>query len=275
MKNRLRRQERAIVSSRYDKDLLYQLLYLPGKSYERELKNFRLTAEELFVECIDVLDNIKERNRSEAEYYVTGLWDALFCDFRDLDTQDTTDEELKHAVSVVIYGIVMCLSQSSKPKYVYLNTCLMEQLNEPEHSADIPDLQERYLHTYYRMDAGAVMAAFEAYMSCDHFISDEIDELLHTPSTDIGDGLTPCIPHRFKFCKPDVPFEKAKEINKVLWDYCHGKGHILVLHILENEFADDIELHDVDAIDLFRELHYCYGLNDIKERQFQNVYKKK
>lgn len=274
MKSRLRKQERAIVDKEYGGELLYQMLYKPGKGFERELKTFRLSAEELYLECIEALDKIKERNRSEAEYYVGGLWDALYCDFRDLDTQDSSDEELQQAVSVVLYGIVMCLTQSSKQKYTYLSTCLMEQLNDPEHPADIVDLQSRYMSTYYRMDAAAVQEAFEAYMGCDRFISDEIENLLHTPSTDIGDGLTPCIPHRFKFCKPEVTLERANEINRVLWEYSHEKGHKYVLLKLREDFADDVALEGVEAADLYRELHYCYGLNDVKERQFQNAYQK-
>ena len=274
MKNRLRKQEKAIVDSKYRQEWLYQMLYHPGKSFEKELKSFRLSAEELFVECIEVLDGIKERNRSEAEWYIGGLWDKLYCDYRDLDTQESDDEELKRAVSVVLYGIVMCLSQSSKSKYVYLCTCLMEQLNDPEHPADIVDLQSRYMSTYYRMDAAAVQEAFEAYMNCDRFISDEIDDALHTPSTDISDGLTPCIPHRFKFCKPEVTLERAKEINRVLWEYSHEKGHKYVLLKLRKDFADDVLLEGVEAADLYNELHYCYGMDDVKLRQFQNAYQK-
>lgn len=272
MKNRFRKEEKQAVNSRYGEEWLFRMLCNPGRRFEREAGTFRLSAEELYAECAGILDKIKERDTADAELYVSGLWDELFCTYRDIDTGNATDEDLQMAVSAVLYGVIMCLGLSDRSKYATLCGKIMMLLHDPEHPAQVQHLHDVYMQTYWRLNSAELQTAFEDYMRSERFISDEIEDMLYAPQTDIGDGLTPCLPHRFRFCREDVTNERAKEINRTLWEYCREKDAKRVLLLLRGDFQDDIiDPNGIESADLYRELHYCYGLDSIKERQFTNL----
>lgn len=274
MKNRLRKEEKAAINTKYSNDIFYKMLHHTGSTYERKLKNFHLSPDELFVECITILDNIKEKKTDEAKWYVSSLWNDLYCAFRDLDAQDSSEPELETAVAVVLYGLIEFLSLSDKSKYTTLITNLMLQIENSENSINAQEILETYMRCSWKLDINAAKIEFESYMSNNRFISDEIKDLLYAQGTEIGDGSTPCLPHRFRFCKSETTLERAKEINQVLWDYCHSKDYQRVLLQLTHTFKDDIDLKGIKAADLYSELHYCYGMDDVKLRQFQNYYQK-
>ena len=272
MKNRFRKEEKQAVNDRYGNEWLFRMLCNPGRRFEREAGTFRLSAEELYAECTGILDKIKERDTADAELYVSGLWDELFCNYRDIDTCNTTDDELQQCVSAVLYGVIMCFGLSDRSKYTTLCGKIMMLLHAPEHPAQVQHLHDVYMQTYWRLNSAELQTAFEDYMRSERFISDEIEDMLYAPQTDIGDGLTPCLPHRFRFCREGVTNERAKEINRTLRDYCHNRDAKHVLLLLREDFQDDIiDPNEIETADLYRELHYCYGLDTVKERQFNTL----
>ena len=110
MRNRLKRSEREAVRNRYaTSELLYKVMSKPARELEREMSHFRFSVEELFLEVMSIIDNIKEVPQ-EAVGVTRDLWDMLYCDLRDLDTADSPEEEIKTATSEIVYTALLLLS---------------------------------------------------------------------------------------------------------------------------------------------------------------------
>ena len=75
---------------------------------EKRTGHFRFSAEELFAEVMTVVDNVKEYPQGAVDSY-DHLWDDLYCDYRDLDTADSPDEEIRLAASEVVYGVMLLI----------------------------------------------------------------------------------------------------------------------------------------------------------------------
>ena len=175
MKNRLRRHEKEAIHNKY-KDLpLYKLLYAPTKAFEREMKRFALSSDEVFMEVMDILDHIK-MDKKEARNYVRSLWNTYYCDYRDLADTQVPDEEITLATSVVLYGVVMCLNQAVS--HTSLSAIILTQLSEPDNKVNIPHLNETYNKTYYRLNAQQIADSFADYMKGESQVSQEIEVLL-------------------------------------------------------------------------------------------------
>lgn len=270
MKSRLRKEEKESIHKAFQSHILYKLLFNPGTKFASKLA-YRLSPEELFIECFDILDSIKERNREDANYYVSSLWDREFCNLRDIKKDEETEEDVKKAVAVIIFGAAFCLNLSKKPVYTELAASVFNNLLELEKYDDKIDILENvFTENYYQIDSGKAQQALEEYMESDEYISDEIYELLNPASFDIGDGTIPMIPHRFKFCKPSVSNARAREINKELWDRCQNNEVDRVLLLLKNDLKEDVEIPK-NMTNLHNELSFCYGL-EIGYRQFTNKF---
>ena len=270
MKSRLRKEEKESIHRKYELDILYKLLFNPGTKFASKLA-YRLSPEELFIECFDILDSIKEKNRDDANYYVSSLWDREFCNLRDIKKDEESEEDVKKAVAVIIFGAAFCLNLSKKPVYTELAASVFNNLLELEKYDDKIDILENiFTENYYQIDSGKAQQALEEYMESDNFISDEIYELLNPASFDIGDGTIPMIPHIFKFCKPSVSNARAREINKELWDRCQNNEVDRVLLLLKNDLKEYVELPN-NMKNLHDELSVFYGL-EISYRQFTNKF---
>lgn len=272
MKSRLRNEEKESIHRKYELDILYKLLFNPGTKFASKLA-YRLSPEELFIECFDILDSIKEKNRDDANYYVSSLWDREFCNLRDIKKDEESEEDVKKAVAVIIFSAAFCLNLSKKPIYTELAASVFNNLLELEKYDDKIDILENvFTENYYQIDSGKAQQALEEYMESDEYISDEIYELLNPASFDIGDGTIPMIPHIFKFCKPSVSNARAREINKELWDRCQNNEVDRVLLLLKNDLKEDVELPN-NMKNIHDELSLYYGLK-ISYKQFTNIYNK-
>ena len=270
MKSRLRNEEKESIHKAFQSHILYKLLYTPGIKFASKLK-FRLSPEELFIECFDIIDTIKEKNRDDANYYIRGLWDKIFCNLRDIKKDEESEEDVKKAVAVIIFGAAFCLNLSKKTIHTELAASVFNNLLELEKYDDKIDILENvFTENYYHIDSGKAQQVFEEYMESDDYISDEIVELLNPASFDIGDGTIPMIPHRFKFCKPSVSNARAREINKELWDRCQNNEVDRVLLLLKNDLKEDVELPN-NMKNLHDELSLFYGLK-IGYKQFTNKF---
>lgn len=183
MKNRLRRHEKEAIHNKYKDEPLYKLLYAPTKAFEREMKLFTLSSDEVFMEVMDILDRLK-MDKNEARDYARSLWDTYYCDYRDLADTQVSDEEITLATSVVLYGVVMCLNQAVS--YTSLSAIILTQLSDPNNRVNVSHLNETYNKTYYRLNAQQIADAFVDYMKSERRVSQEIEELLsQLPKTPI------------------------------------------------------------------------------------------
>lgn len=177
MKNRLKRNERAVVRDKYAENPLWLMLQTPARKIEGEMKLFRLSAEELFMETFCILDDIKE-NPKDACLRMQGLWDEVFCDLRDLDTADAQEEELMLAATEVVYTVILSLSTLNNALFTKLTAILMCQLVEKDASST-ERLQREYAINIIRMGEESLHTFMLDYMqSSDEWLSDKIEELL-------------------------------------------------------------------------------------------------
>lgn len=191
MKNRLRRHEKEAIHERYKDEPLYQLLYAPTKAFERKMKHFALSSDEVFMEVMDVLDYFKA-NKQEARYHARSLFDTVFTDYRELADTQVSDEEITLATSVMLYGVVMCLNQVTLNTYTSLATIILTQLSDPQNHVNVSHLHDNYYPTYCRLDAQQLQDSFVDYMKSERVISKEIKDMLaELPAPTIEDVTRP------------------------------------------------------------------------------------
>lgn len=179
MNNRLKRQERESVRSRYaTSELLYKVMSGPARELECEMKQFRFSVEELYAYVLSVLDNIKERPADAMDGVVRNLWNTVYCDLRDMDVSDSPDEEIRLATTEVVCVVVILLSMCEGILYNNLSYELLGQLNQ-YHSEAYIDIQNRFMPSVWRLGEEMVRARIMEYMdSDDEWISDDIEEMI-------------------------------------------------------------------------------------------------
>lgn len=177
MKNRLRRREREAIRSRYAlNELLYKAMGKGARELEKRMGHFRFSAEELFMEVMARLDDVKECPQDASEA-LDDWWNTLYCDFRDLDTVESPDEEIRLATSEVVYVTLLLLGMCCSRYYKELPTILMAQLTE-HHPGIFDELQQLFLPELWRIGEERVHIRMNTYMDSEEWISDEIAVLL-------------------------------------------------------------------------------------------------
>ena len=103
MIRRLGRNEKRLVRTQYGDNILFKAINVPAKSLERELNVLRISSEEVFLECLTILDEIKECNTGkEAEQVVDGVYNTLYCDLREISAHSGLEKELEVAVGEIV-----------------------------------------------------------------------------------------------------------------------------------------------------------------------------
>ncbi len=182
MRNRLRRSAREAVRNEYCDNAIYLALKTPCEHFCEKMPKFRLSAEEVFLECLAVLDDIKE-DESRAVFHLEHRWDSISNDFRDLADNDVNENEITLATSVVMFCVVMCLTMIKKPVYSTLALRLMGQMEE--HSAYTDELKDTFMANVYRLGEGELRQAFLEYMESNMFLSDDIEEMVEKVEEDL------------------------------------------------------------------------------------------
>lgn len=177
MKNRLRRKEREAVKSKYAQgELLYKAMGKGARELEKRMGHFRFSVEELFMEVMSVVDNVKE-SPSDAHELLDDWWNTLYCDFRDLDTAESPDEEIRLATSEVVYVAMLLLNMCQGIAYTRISVTLMGQLGE-SHPEAFDELQKLFMPELWRIGEEKIRARINAYMEGEEWISDDITDML-------------------------------------------------------------------------------------------------
>ena len=168
MKNRLRRREREAIRSKYaGSELLYKAMGKGARELEKRMGSFRFSAEELFMEVMAMVDDVKEEPRCASEA-LDDWWNTLYCDFRDLDTADSPE---------VVYVTLLLLGMCRGRHYEMLPAILMAQLTQ-YHPHIFNELQQLFLPELWRIGEERVHTRINAYMDSEEWISDEAAALL-------------------------------------------------------------------------------------------------
>ena len=185
---RLQRKERNAVSSTYGELPLYLLVKAPCAVYESNSAGFKISAEELLLECFLILDEIKENPQSACIKY-QALWNELLNNYTDLG-KECALQDIKTAVCEVMMVVAICMGFLSNSLYNKLNLLIMEQI--ATHYPDYTPMLESFTSNLYRLGEDKLKVFIEEYMDSSQFISDEITDLVETTrqGTDSPNQLT-------------------------------------------------------------------------------------
>ena len=126
MRYRLSQVGRDLVRDNCADNPLLLFLETPCLSVGEAMPAVRLTPEEVFLECISLLDFVKA-HPERAEKHCQNLWKSTLADLRNLSGTLPKDEE-SMAVGAVIYAICCCLMQLEGVEYKALYHILLSSM---------------------------------------------------------------------------------------------------------------------------------------------------
>ena len=172
----LQKREKEAIRRQFKNNALYKILKAPCQEYEAYSKDFAISAEEVFRECILIIDDIRE-NPQEATFDYQDIWNDRYNDYNEVSVNKDLDET-RTAASIVVMLVCICLSACEVPLYNTLSMSMMRQLKE--HCTFLVELQEKVLSNIYRFGEDRFQTFIKNYIDGDDFYSDEIDILLET-----------------------------------------------------------------------------------------------
>lgn len=174
MSRNLNQEEKERVKDRFSEHIFFRLVNQSCKKYERELKVFRLSPEDIFVEVLNVLDDMKARPENNADLCDT-IWDDLYCNFRERG-EDIPETELTKAVAVVISLVMYCLVLLNMTRYNgvvgRLNLLLTEQYK------GYGDIALSFDTFASKIGKDALYKWMYDYMQCNDYLSEEVEDCI-------------------------------------------------------------------------------------------------
>lgn len=160
---------------------IWDALQNPSRKYERELKHLKLSSEEVLLECLTILDNVKESPK-RATFLLQGILDSVYCDLRDLDLGDAEEEELELGASIIVYSVMLLLSMCNGSYYTRLTILLIDQLSQHGYET-FERLQADFMPNVWRLGEEHLKGYVTEYMDSDElWLSDELmDKLKDIP----------------------------------------------------------------------------------------------
>lgn len=174
MQYRLRRHEKEALRKQYKNNIIYKAFAAPCKKYEAQPKGFKLSPEELFWECMIVLDDIKE-SPEDARFQLQDYWNEKVVDYEDLSGNVPRDN-IEVAANMVTMCVAICLNGLDLSLYNTLTSVLISQIHGEEPS--IIEMRECFTANIYRVGEDKFNTAVAEYMNSDVFESEDIEGLL-------------------------------------------------------------------------------------------------
>ena len=174
MQYRLRRHEKEAIRKQYKDNLIYKAFAAPCKKYEALPKGFKLSPEELFWECMIVLDDIKE-SPEDARFQLQDFWNRKVVYYEDLSS-NVAREDIEMAASMVTMCVAICMNGLEFSFYNTLTAVLISQL--PGEEPSIIEMRESITANIYRLGEDKFNMAVAEYMDSDVFESEDIEALL-------------------------------------------------------------------------------------------------
>jgi hypothetical protein len=174
MSRNLNQEEKVKLRDKYEEHIYFRLVKQSCKKYESELRVFRFSPEDVFMETLNVLDDLKAPNRNNDDLYSI-IWDDLFCEFRDRG-ENIPEEELNKAVAIVISMVTFCLALLDSMKYNGVNGKLIRLLSNKYRGY-------RDFHRFTELRANIIGIDelkdwLAGYMQCDTYMYDEVMDYL-------------------------------------------------------------------------------------------------
>ena len=185
MSRNLNPEEKEKLRDKYGEHIFFRLVNQSCKRYERGMRVFRFSPEDVFVEALNVLDDLKAPNRNNDDLCDT-LWDDLFCDFRERG-ENIPDEELDKAVAIVLSVVTYCLVLLDSMRY----NGWVGKLNKAmqEHYPNYLTIQISIDMSANKIEMDAIKDWLVEYMQTDNYLSEEVEDNLEDESGDDKIGM--------------------------------------------------------------------------------------
>ncbi len=189
MKNRnLNPEEKDAIKNKYEEHIYFRLVKQSCKKYERELSTFRFSPEDVFLESLYILDDLKSPIKNKADM-CDMLWDDLYCDFRERG-EYIPKEELDKAVAVVLTIVYYALNLTESVFYNKMTGRLILTLNE--HYNDFRRIQNDIHYQAQKIGFGKLKAWVVEYMNCGDYLSEEVEDALEDMNEGSCDSAKSC-----------------------------------------------------------------------------------
>lgn len=174
MSRNLNLEEKLKLRDKFEEHIFFRLVNQSCKKYERELSVFRFSPEDVFVETLNVFDDLKAPNRNNDDL-CSIIWDDLFCEFRDRG-ENIPEEELNKAVAIVLSMITYCLALLDSMKFNGVNAKLIRLLCHKYRDYHA-------IHNFIRLRADMIGIDelkdwITQYMVCNTYLYDDIMDYL-------------------------------------------------------------------------------------------------
>ena len=131
MKTLLNDKETQELRNSFSDNAIFAIFPRLFKSYERELNSLALTPEEVFVNCMHLLDNIRKNRVSNIE----DIYDNLFCDIRKAANElkrPYQDSEIQTASLIILLAIVVCCIENDNSSFCMLAYSILEFIRDKD-----------------------------------------------------------------------------------------------------------------------------------------------
>lgn len=128
MQHRLNEKQREAITKAYGNHPLYMTCRYAFKSNEANLSILQFAPEEVFVEAVDVIDNVIVE-RDDLDDYLSLLWDELLTKIRKWEPK-AQESELNMAVSSILYAVAEAVSSIRMQDYDDMATVLLRIVRE-------------------------------------------------------------------------------------------------------------------------------------------------
>ena len=202
MKNRnLNPEEKDVIENKYEEHIYFRLLKQSCKKYERELSTFRFSPEDVFLESLYILDDLKAPNKNKADK-CDMLWDDLYCDFRERG-ENIPKDELDKAVAVVVTVVYYALNLTESVFYNSMTGRLILTLNE--HYKGFTQIQNDIHYQAQKIGFGELQRWIVEYMNFGDYLSEELEDCLEEMDEDCSGSEKSCYriaeKHKTNFAK--------------------------------------------------------------------------
>ena len=171
MNTRLERSQLEKIETRYHNHPLLLACQEAFRTYQARMLYLLFSPTEVFVEAVDIIDNILDESTNPMEY-VHDLWENLTIRYKLWPTTARDEEEYQTAVSCVLYVVAVALSLHSDP--FFHDTVKDSVLNEiTSHKSVVKEEEDRVvviLSSY----ADELEAWMEEYSVSKNYLSEEI-----------------------------------------------------------------------------------------------------
>ena len=174
MSRNLNLEEKVKLRDKFEEHIFFRLVKQSCKKYESELRVFRFSPEDVFMETLNVLDDLKAPNRNNDDLCDT-LWDDLYCEFR-YRGENIPEEELNKAVAIVLSMVVCSLALLDSMRYNGIGLKLMQTINE--HYKGFNDIVLSINPYATKIGFFKLREWIAEYMKCDTYLYDEAMDYL-------------------------------------------------------------------------------------------------